>query len=148
MFVKFKVWVCKTFYGVGLFWWRLWSLLYAKFWKWKNGCYALTIELNALEILVKFELLTWSPDGAKELWDVCAGPEWVQKALMDIEAGEPQPKGGLDCDDFAIWAANTAMLDYFPHVFIITWLSEEDEIKGHAICDLHFVDGTNCIISN
>jgi len=148
MFTKFKVWLCKTFYSAGLLWWRLWSIFYSKLWELKNGHYELPMKLSVEQILGQFKLLTWTPDGAKELWDVCAGPEWVQKALLDIKEGKPQPKGGLDCDDFAVWAANTALLDYYPHIFIITWLSKDNEIKGHVMCLLHFTNGTNCFVSN
>ena len=68
--------------------------------------------------------------------------------LNELELGKTQPPGGLDCDDFAIWAASVARDDYFPHVFILTWLSKDNKIKGHAMCLVHFNNGQNCFISN
>lgn len=55
---------------------------------------------------------------------------------MKLIQGLGQPKGALDCDDFATWAAARLSRRYRPRVLFVYW-SEGPwpwQIKGHAVC--------------
>ena len=51
-------------------------------------------------------LLQWRKDGWKELFDSVGDPHWIQHCINEMHAGNPQPEGSLDCDDFSIWCTN------------------------------------------
>jgi len=140
--LKFKVWTMQRFYRVGLWWWKWWSMLYRWLYHRKYSKTLLTGDLTPAEIQGDLDLVTWTKDGTRELWDSCGSPHWVQYVIDDIKAGKPQPKGALDCDDFTSWACAVVDENYEPRVFSFTWVGQtfdEDgtskhKIQGHAMC--------------
>jgi len=132
----------QRFYRVGLWWWKWWSMLYRWLYHRKYSKTLLTGDLTPAEIQGDLDLVTWTKDGTRELWDSCGSPHWVQYVIDDIKAGKPQPKGALDCDDFTSWACAVVDENYEPRVFSFTWVGQtfdEDgtskhKIQGHAMC--------------
>jgi hypothetical protein len=140
--LKFKIWMVQRFYRVGLFWWKWWSKLYR--WLHHRKFYYIPLEenLKPAQVQNKLHLVKWTKDGPKELWDSCGSPHWVQNVIDEVHAGQPQPKGALDCDDFAMWAVHSVGKKYNPRIFSFTWIGttldpyggEKKKIQGHAMC--------------
>ena len=72
----------------------------------------------------KLNLIKWTKDGTKELWDSCGSPHWVQHVIDEIDSGARQPKGALDCDDFTSWAVHVVGKKYEPRIFSFTWVGK------------------------
>lgn len=102
--------------------------------------------LTTEEATEKMKLLTWTKDSVKELWDSVGDPCWVQHAIAEIELGNKQPEGSLDCDDFSVWAANSVLDKYDPVIWIFSWVSD-NKLMGHAMCLCH-LDGEYFHIGN
>jgi hypothetical protein len=87
-------------------------------------------------------LVRWAPDGPREFWDAIGSPHWFQYALNKIQAGGRQPKGAMDCDEFAIWAANVTADRFTPRMASVVWINRfqtssgktKHRIKGHNVC--------------
>ena len=140
--LKFKIWMMKKFYRVGLWWWKWWSKLYRLLHHRKFYYIPLDENLSPSQVQNKLNLIKWTKDGTKELWDSCGSPHWVQNVIDEIDSGAKQPKGALDCDDFTSWAVHVVSKKYDPRVFSFTWVGktldpygrDKKEIKGHAMC--------------
>lgn len=132
--IKFKVWGAKTFYRVMLWWWGVWSAIYRFFYHRKYRKVPLSQDLSAMAASQLMRRLKWTKDGAKELGDAVSSPHWVQHVVNQVAIQRPQPKGPLDCDDFAIWAAHVMREEYNAKIFTFAWLGEDDKIHGHAVC--------------
>ena len=89
--------------------------------------------LTAEEATKNMELLTWTKDSVRELWDSVGEPGWVQYAINKCEEGCSQPVGSLDCDDFSVWAVNALQERYTPVIWIFSWISG-NKLMGHAMC--------------
>lgn len=87
----------------------------------------------------RFDQLTYSADSWKELWDVCSSPNWVQYCLNEIDSENPQPKGPMDCDEFAIWAANVLQgkkknCTISTQLLSVAYKTKTGKISGHMVC--------------
>jgi hypothetical protein len=137
-----KLYFSRLFYPIAIFWWVTWSKVYR--WLWKRD-HDFWIELDSNLSLVdaeeKMALLKWSPDTGKELWDACGPPHWVQYVLRQIQEGNTQPMGSLDCDDFAAWCCKVLDKKYLPCILSVSWVSSSTEILGHAVCLCKRKDG-------
>ena len=141
MWRRLKLKFCRLFYPLALYYWQIWSWVYRKTWHRKYDRYALETGLSPLEVHERLKLLTWTSDGPKELWDAIGSPGWVQFAIDEVAGGNPQPKGGLDCDDFSSWAVSAMSYSYTPFMFSFAWLDKDSKIKGHAVCVFRTTDG-------
>lgn len=123
-----------------------WSNIYRFLYQRKFIKVQLPASITPTEAQKKMNLLTWSPDKAKELWDSVGSPHWVQHCINEIEAGKKQPPGALDCDDFASWATNVIANVYRPVYLCQGWQikdstgAETAKLAGHAICIYKGVD--------
>jgi hypothetical protein len=84
--------------------------------------------------MAQLRLLTWTADGPRELWDAVASPHWVQHCINLRMAAQPQPKGGLDCDEFAEWAALAITSRYMPYCLNVFWKTKGGGFNGHHVC--------------
>lgn len=83
--------------------------------------------------------LKWRKDTWREAWDAVGAPQWVQHCLNQLEMGNGQPAGALDCDDFSSWACKVIGREYEPHFFGQGWAPIEEgqvgfKTTGHAVC--------------
>ena len=129
-----KIRLAKRFHKVGLIYWAYWSRLYRFLFHWKYEKIPLAENLSVVQVDQKLSRLIWIPDGPRELWDACGSPHRIQHVLNAIDAGNPQPNEPLDCDDFSIWACNAIDRKYYPRIFSFAWVTQDGEIKGHAMC--------------
>jgi hypothetical protein len=143
-----KTFIIKLFYPVALIYWKYWSGLYQFLYHRKYKDIELSQDLNLVQAQEKMDMITWTKDTSKELWDSCGSPHWVQHAIDEIAVGAPQPKGSLDCDDFSIWALNAINKNFFPRIFTFTWLDYKGKLHGHAMCLTRNKDGSLVHIGN
>lgn len=140
--LKFKIWTIQRFYRIALFWWKWWSKLYRGMFHRKFRHIPLDEGLTPTQVQDKLDLVKWTKDSTKELWDSCGSPQWVQFVIDELEGGSPQPKGALDCDDFTSWAVHAVKQKYEPRVFSFVWVGttldpygrEKKKTQGHAMC--------------
>jgi hypothetical protein len=129
-----KTKLVKTFYKVGYLWWSYWSKIYRVLYHSKYNKVVMPTNLTLTEVENNLKRLRWSPDTWKELWDACGSPQRVQSELNDLAGGKPWPYMQMDCDDFAIWAANVIDKNFYPRIYTFSWISQDDQIQGHAMC--------------
>lgn len=96
-------------------------------------------QLNPREAQNRMNKVKWQKDTWREAWDSVGSPQWVQHCMNEIELGNPQPEGALDCDDFTSWAVNTIDPSYEPYFFGQGWAPIIDgevgfKATGHAVC--------------
>ena len=132
LWLDIRVFFVKHFYGLALTWWKLWSRAYRKFDGYSEVLLPKAYDPQTVGSLLS--ALQWTPDGGKELWDVCRSPNWVEFCLTRMELGYPQPPGALDCDEFAVWSAHVLSQKYTPYMLTVSWVSPTREILGHALC--------------
>ncbi len=137
-----KLYLSKLFYPIAIFWWVTWSKLYRLLWQ-RDHAFWLELDsnLSISEAEEKIALVRWQPDTGKELWDACGSPNWVQYVIRQLQEGDIQPTGSLDCDDFAVWCCNVLDKKYMPCILSVSWLSGSGEILGHAVCLCKRKDG-------
>ena len=138
---KMKIWFAKKFYKVAYLWWSHWSKVYRLLYHSKYRNVQLEKNMSLTEVENCLGRLRWAPDTWKELWDACGSPQRVQHELDEMAAGKPWPHSQMDCDDFAIWAANTIKASFYPRIFTFSWIDEEGALRGHAMCLLRQKDG-------
>jgi hypothetical protein len=144
IYVNFIRLVLFFVHKLGLY--RYWSKLYRKLYQDRFIKIQLPTSITPSEAQKKMNLLTWSPDKAKEMWDSVGSPHWVQHCINEIESGKPQPPGALDCDDFASWATNVIANVYRPVYLCQGWQlkneagTETAKMTGHAICIYRGID--------
>jgi len=117
-----------------------WSKLYRLFYHRKYRKVKLGGPFEPDEILKKIKTLRWSSDTAKELWDAIGSPHWTQYCINMVAHGNPQPKGALDCDEFAIWCASVMSLSHRPKFLNVFWRGSNG-LDGHNICLYSDMDG-------
>jgi hypothetical protein len=110
----------------------LWSKLYRLFFQRKYAKIPLESKLSPEEATNRMKLLTWTKDSFKELGDAIGSPKWVQHCINERLAGNPQPKGSLDCDEFGVWAAACLDGKLFPAVLNVFWKGKK--FSGHNVC--------------
>lgn len=125
----------------------LWSRLYQRIFhnRFSNPESALYVPLSE-ELLPQqaqnlMNLVRWTADGPRELWDAIGSPHWFQHILRTLQEGGKQPSGAVDCDEYSVWAANTVARNFKPHVLSVSWISEVPTQKrlsfkggGHNVC--------------
>ena len=131
-----KLFLLRLFYGLGIRYWLAWSKLYQ--WLHQRG-YRKTDpimqwSIKPAEAQRRMDTVTWTADGAKELWDAAGAPQWFQHLVNEIRSGKPQPPGAVDCDDFAFWAANMVTHGSTPVVIAVGWLDAKGKMRGHVVC--------------
>lgn len=136
-----KIWFAKKLHKVAYLWWSNWSKVYRLIYHSKYRKVVLEKNMSLGEVEDGLKRLRWSPDSWKELWDACGSPKRVQHELDEMASGKPWPHIQMDCDDFAIWAANVIKSTFYPRVFTFSWIAKDGSMKGHAMCLLRQKDG-------
>jgi hypothetical protein len=150
---KLRLWLWKVGASIVLFFvfrlriYSLWSKVYQAFYhdRYSNPespLYApIHFDLLSQNAQNLMNLVRWTADGPRELWDAVGSPHWFQHILRTIQEGGKQPSGAVDCDEFAIWAANVVKKDSAPHMLSVSWISENPTKKGlrfkgggHNVC--------------
>ena len=67
------------------------------------------------------------------MWDAIGSPYWVQHCLNRVNDGKKQPKGSLDCDEFAVWCAAVMYSVHEPRVLNVFW-RDGKKTGGHNVC--------------
>ena len=129
-----KIKLIKKFYKFGYLWWSWWSRIYRTLYHSRYSSIVLEAHLTLTEVEDNLKKLTWAPDTWKELWDACGDPGRVQHELNQINFGFSNPQTQMDCDDFAIWASHAIDRNFYPRIFTFSWLTEDNKIRGHAMC--------------
>jgi len=154
-----KTIITKLGYGFALRYWVLWSGVYRSIYHGKYRGVVLDKDLPLTAVQAALEMLEWKPDRLKELFDVCGTPNYVQHIVnisrdnvyrqgprIKIRSGQPDLP--LDCDDFSVWAANVIERDFYPRLFIFSWMSERGELVSHVMCLCRQEDGRLFHIGN
>ncbi len=136
-----KIKLIKAFHKAGYLWWSYWSRIYRVLYHTKYNKVELPENMPLTEVEENLKKLRWSPDTWKELWDACGSPNRVQNELNEMSAGKEWPYEQMDCDDFAIWAANVIDKNFYARIYTFSWLSKDDQIQGHAMCLCRNSDG-------
>ena len=83
----------------------------------------------------KLNLLKWTKDGKKELFDAIGSPHWVQHCINQVRHGYEQPKGALDCDEFSAWAAEVLDNRLCPLILSVSYRKKGKFMSGgHNVC--------------
>ena len=101
-----KIRLIKKLCKAGYLWWSYWSKAYRVLYHFKYSKATMSKDLSLTEVEASLKKLRWNPDTWKELWDACGSPQRVQHKLNELANGKSWPSTALDCDDFAVWAAN------------------------------------------
>jgi hypothetical protein len=145
---KTKLFFARLFYPVAIFWWPRWSKVYRFLFQRKYKNIVLQTGLSYSEANEKVNTLNWRPDKARELWDSCSSPQWVQYCIDTKVLTGVQPEGPLDCDDFAVWLANVVDPIYEPRILSFSWANKRYKLKGHAVCVCRLKNGKLIHIGN
>jgi hypothetical protein len=114
--------------------------VYRNIWHKKYKKIKLFKNLTPAEAQGYVDRLAWQKDGIKEFFDSIGEPGWFQFCLDEVLAGKQQPRGALDCDDFAIWCCNVLDEKYKPLLFSQIWAYKNRKNKktlnfsGHSVC--------------
>ena len=112
----------------------VWSKLYRKLYHRKyEKKYKVDNNLKPWSATQMAKQLTWVRDGRRELWDAIGSPCWVEYCVREVTAGRKQPKGSLDCDEFAVWCASRIRLEFEPIVLNVFWRDGKKR-SGHNLC--------------
>lgn len=131
MKIKLAKLIYRFVYWAGIYLW--WSKRYRK--RWPLAKQSPLPGVNSPEaVMKKLKALKWTRDGARELWDAINSPQWVQFCVNTIKAGFEQPKGALDCDEFAVYSAAVLPQTMKPVVLNVFWWSYERGPLGHNVC--------------
>jgi len=112
----------------------LWSRFYRWLYHRKYKNYTVSADLKPGTATAMAKKLTWTKDGKRELWDAVGSPHWVAYCISEVSKGRPQPKGALDCDEFAVWCAASIRPEYHPKVISVSWMSDKKRTGGHNLC--------------
>lgn len=102
-------------------------------------------DLSPADAQKRMNKLKWRKDTWREAWDAVGAPQWVQHCLNQLEMGNGQPEGALDCDDFSAWACQVVAPEFEPYFFGQGWAPIEDgevgfKSTGHAVCVVKMPD--------
>ncbi len=91
--------------------------------------------------LARVSKVTYVPDGAKELWDVCQPPGVVESRIIAIENSELPDSGAMDCDDYARYLANSIDSQLNPRLMSVLCIDKRElkwgivpKFPGHMVC--------------
>lgn len=110
----------------------IWSKLYRFLFHKKYREVQLDIDLSPAAALKKMNKLTWTKDSVKEMGDALGSPQWVQHCINEVLSGRAQPRGALDCDEFAVWSATCIDHTLFPGCLNVFWRGKK--FTGHNVC--------------
>jgi len=119
-------------FKVGVYLW--WSKLFRAIHHSAFSSIKVETGLSREVVAAKLSLLDWVRDTFWALGDAVGSPNWVQKCIDTVEAGGKQPGGGLDCDEFATWAAVALDPVYDPVVLNVFWKKGMLTGSGHHVC--------------
>lgn len=128
-------------FSIFIQYYRWWSKLYRFLFQRKYVDYYM--QYSDIDSLIEaMSVLSYRKDKAKELWDVCSHPGWVQFCIFDIQNQSilpiKQPDGPMDCDEFAIFAANAyENKAAFTYPLSIAYIKEDGKVSGHMVCVIH-----------
>lgn len=134
MDINTRVKFVHMFYRFRRYNWACWSWLYRWIFQSAYVDVQLPSNLTPEEATEDMDILTWTKDSVKELWDSIGLAQWVQHCLVAIRGVKPQPKGALDCDDYSEWAESVLDPKYRPRKWCLSWVDSDDELQGHAMC--------------
>jgi len=156
---RIKIVGAKLVYGFALRHWVLWSRIYRLIYHSKYRGVVLDKDLPLTRVKHTLNMLEWKPDGLRELFDVCGTPNYVQHIVnvsrdevyrqgprIKIRSGQPDLP--LDCDEFAVWAANVLERNFYPRLFIFSWITQSGELVSHVMCLCRQEDGRLFHIGN
>ncbi len=132
----FKLSFFRLFFVVSFIWSKLWSKVYNFFSgmnKYKKMV-TLPTDLTPANAQQELSKLTWAADTWKQLWHVVAPAAWTQYCIEAIKQVRKQPKGPLDCDEFAAWGHHCMDNKYSPRSLYVYWLDASGKLQGHAVC--------------
>ncbi len=136
-----KIKIAKVIYKLAIFsrWYKYWSKLYRFLFQRKHDNIILPLYRDINKLDEQLSRLEYEKDGFKELWDSCGTPQNVQFKLDNPHLA----KGALDCDDFAVYAANTYAPKETEFVFLYSVAYTDNNSKfgfsGHMICCVYDV---------
>jgi len=110
----------------------LWSQLYRYIYQRKYRSVPVERLGTPEEVQGRLNILRWRKDSFRELWDAVGSPHWVQHCINAVLCGHSQPAGALDCDEFAVWAAQSLAPTFEPVVMNVFW--HTDTYTGHHVC--------------
>jgi len=110
-----------------------WSKAYRWLWHRKYKDIKVDKHLSPLEANQQITHLLWKPDGVLEFFDAVGSTHFVQYCINEVRAGNDQPHGSLDCDDFAAWCYEAISSEYETEYFTVSWLRGW-HATGHAVC--------------
>lgn len=146
-FVRIRVWLAVAIAHIGLYvahkigWYRFWSRLYQRVWHkryMKGGTKESLVDTGLTPVAAQnlMNLISWRADKFRELFDAFGAPEWFQYNLNIIKAGGKQKPGAMDCDEYAIWAANSVDKEYKPEILSVSWVQVGVNSKGRYFVKL------------
>jgi len=149
----------KLLYRFAIYHWVAWSKIYRVVWLSKYKGVEVDQNLPLTEVQGVLGMLEWKPDDLRELFDMCGTPNYVQHIINisrenlykqgpRIRVRNIQPDLPLDCNEFAIWAAHAIDKNFYPRLFIFSWLSKHGEIVSHVTCLCRQQDGRIFHIGN
>jgi hypothetical protein len=124
----------KILSGLIFFIYSSWSKLYRKIWHLKYANVQVMQGLTPSEAQKFLNIMQWRKDSSKEFFDSIGSPNWFQHCLNEVINLKKQPKGALDCDDFASWFAHAIHPRFRPILFSIVYLDKDEKLTGHVVC--------------
>ena len=151
--------LAKVFYKPIFYHWLAWNKLshLAHYSKYKN------VELQGDQPLTKvqsvLEMLEWKVDAWRDLFDIHGTPNYVQHIINEsrdniykhgprIKIKSGQVDLPLGPDEFSIWACNVLDKNYYPRLFVFTWMDGDGELVSRVICLCRMSDGRMLHIGN
>ena len=129
-----KIWWVRKCYRLRRWWWATWSHIYIWLFQRKYAHVPLPTDLTPLEVAAEMRVIKWTKDGTKELGDSIGSAEWFQYLLNVVNETKEQPKGAVDCDNFAMWAYKVLDQKYAPYLLCLSWRDEDGGLHGHCVC--------------
>jgi len=120
----------RVLFGCGVY--LGWSRLYRCWWPKKKKA-LLPGTATPETLLDRLQHLRWTKDRFWEMGDAIGSPEWVQYCLNEIAQGRAQPKGALDCDEFAAYCAASLPHAVHPVILNVIWTGPKG-MAGHNVC--------------
>ena len=124
----------EHFLSMVFYFYAFWSKLYRKIWQRKYKKIKLSKGLVPNEAQKLLDKMEWRKDSYKEFFDSIGSPNWFQYCLNEVLENRAQPKGSLDCDDFASWFAHAIHPRFRPQLLSVMFVTNDGVMTGHAVC--------------
>lgn len=144
-----KLWLLKIGWKISIFsrWYKYWSKFYR--WLYQKDLVLKQHDIRSFkrtsieEVMEVINSIEYKADGPKELWDVCARPMWLECVYRQKDLGLPIEKGPMDCDEFAVWAANVYDNGLprdrnFNRLLSVAYLKDGKKVGGHMVCVIYY----------